>query len=108
MDSTATSDTFFPASGSSPPSDGGQALTSHDAAPFDGQALPPQLIEDLAALLASALVADIRQFPNLAEIQANHDPTVESPRGRNRREAPSGILGAGRKAASGARRQPRS
>jgi hypothetical protein len=80
MDSKATSDTFFTASGSSPPSDGGQALTSKDAAPFDGQALPPQLIEDFAALLASALVADIRQFPNLAEIQANHDPTVESPR----------------------------
>jgi hypothetical protein len=67
MDSRATGDTFFTASGSSPPSDGGQALTSNDAAPFAGQALPHQLIEALAALLASALVADIRQFPNLAE-----------------------------------------
>jgi hypothetical protein len=108
MDSKATSDTFFPASGSSPPSDNDQAAKSNDAAPFDGQALPPQLIEDLAALLASALVADIRQFPNLAEIHANHHATVESPRGHDRREAPSGILAAGHKALSGIPRQARS
>jgi len=68
MDRTATEEAFFTRSGSSPPAE-----------------LPDELIEELAALLASALVADIRKFPNLAEIQANHHRTVESPRGHDRR-----------------------
>jgi hypothetical protein len=40
MGSRATGDTFFTASGSSPPSDGGQALKSNDVAALEGQALP--------------------------------------------------------------------
>jgi hypothetical protein len=97
MYSRATGDTFCTASGSSPPSDGGRALTSNDATPFAGQALPPQLIEDLAALLAGALVADIRQFPNLAELKTNEVPTVESPRGHDRRQATPAPAGGGRR-----------
>jgi hypothetical protein len=62
-----TSDSFFTASGSSPP--------------VDAPSLPPELVEALATLHADALVADIRQDPNLAEVHANHKPTVESPTG---------------------------
>jgi hypothetical protein len=93
MDRTATGEAFFTRSGSSPPADPAHVTRSSETAPSEGQPLPPQLIEELAALVANALVADIRQFPNLAEIQANHDPTVESPRGHNRRQttpAPAG------------------
>jgi hypothetical protein len=68
-----TSETFFTSSGSSPP--------------MDEPSLPPELIEALATLLADALVADIRQYPNLAEVQANQEPTVESPSGFNRRRS---------------------
>lgn len=64
----------FVSSGSSPPVD------DTDAPP-----LPPELVEALANLLAEAIVADIRQFPNLAELQPNHKPMVESPSGLNRR-----------------------
>jgi hypothetical protein len=104
MDASATDDTFFTASGPSPPSDTGHALKSNDDAPVERQVLPPQLIEDLAALLASALVADIRQYPNLAEIQAHHDPTVESPRELNRTQrAPART----RRHPSRSRRRPR-
>jgi hypothetical protein len=65
------SDSFFTASGSSPP--------------VDAQPLPPELVEALATLLADALVADIRQYPNLAEVQTNQESTVESPSGLHRR-----------------------
>jgi len=85
MDRRASGDTFFTASGPSPPADGAKALKSIEASTLEGQSLPPQLIEELAALLASALVADIRQFPNFAQIKANHGSTVESPRGHDRR-----------------------
>ena len=66
-----TIETFYQASGSSPPAAGHSPL-------------PPELVEDLARLLADALVADIRQYPNLAELQAKSDPTVESPSGHDR------------------------
>jgi hypothetical protein len=69
-----TTETFFTTSGSSPPVDD-----------TDGPPLPPELVEALASLLADALVADIRQFPNFAELQPNHEPTVESPSGLHRR-----------------------
>lgn len=49
--------------------------------------LPPELVETLAVLLADAIVADIRQFPNLAELQPNGQLTVESPSGLNRRSS---------------------
>jgi hypothetical protein len=60
----------FVSSGSSPPVD------DTDAPP-----LPPELVEALASLLAEAIVADIRQFPNLAELQPNHEPTASPPLG---------------------------
>jgi hypothetical protein len=65
--------TYFASSGASPP-------------PNDGGAppLPPELVDALADLLAEAIVADIRQYPNLAELQWNLEPTVESPSGLNR------------------------
>jgi hypothetical protein len=47
--------------------------------------LPPELIDALARLLADALIADIRQYPNLAELKVKCEPTVESPSGLNRR-----------------------
>jgi hypothetical protein len=52
--------TYFASSGASPP-------------PNDGGAppLPPELVDALAGLLAEAIVADIRQYPNLAELQPN-------------------------------------
>ena len=62
----------FTTSGSSPPVDDP-----------DVPSLPPELVEALASLLAEAIVADIRQFPNLAELQPNHAPAVESPSGLN-------------------------
>jgi hypothetical protein len=64
----------FVSSGSSPPVDD-----------TDTPPLPPELVEALANLLAEAIVADIRQFPNLAELQPNHKPMVESRSGLNRR-----------------------
>jgi hypothetical protein len=50
-------------------------------------ALPPELIEDLVRLLAEAIVADIRQYPNLAEPQPNPEATVESRSGLDRNES---------------------
>jgi hypothetical protein len=47
-----TTDTFYRASGSSPP------LAGDDALPLD-------LVDDLARLLAEAIVADIRQYRTL-------------------------------------------
>jgi hypothetical protein len=47
--------------------------------------LTPELVEDLARLLADALIADVRQYPNLAEPQAKGESTVESTSGHNRR-----------------------
>jgi hypothetical protein len=70
----------------SPPSGEGQTPTVLEAGLPTGEvaALPPQLIEELSALMASALGADFRQYPNLAEVQQKHTPTVESLRGLNR------------------------
>jgi len=48
--------------------------------------LRPELVETLARLLAEAIVADIPQFPNLAELHAKQESTVESPSGPNRRK----------------------
>jgi hypothetical protein len=67
----ATIETFYHASGSSPPAAGHTPL-------------PPELVEDLARLLADALVADIRQYPNLSDLQPKRESTVESPWGLDR------------------------
>ena len=91
-----TSDSsFFASTGSSPPAD------DPDAPP-----LPPELVEALASLLADAIVSDIRQYPNLAEVQANHEPTVESPSGLHRRSPSPTPTPASRP--SRGRRRPRS
>jgi hypothetical protein len=75
METTVTtSNAFYQASGSSPPVEGDAALL-------------PELIDDLARLLADALLADIRQYPNLAALQPNLESTVESPSGLDRRVA---------------------
>ena len=47
--------------------------------------LPPDLVEALTSLLAEAIMSDIWQYPNLAELQASHESTAESPSGLNRR-----------------------
>jgi hypothetical protein len=47
--------------------------------------LTPDVVAALASLLAEAIVADIRQFPNLAELKVKCESTVESPSGLNRR-----------------------
>jgi hypothetical protein len=82
-----TTGTFYQASGSSPPSVGAAANAS--ALSPDPLPLPPELVEDLARFLAEALVADIRQYPNLAELQAKVESTVESPSGLDRRDPPA-------------------
>jgi len=81
------SDTFYQASGTSPPD--AATATSISAASSESPPLPEELIEDLARLLAEAIVADIRQYPNIAELKANHEVTVESPTGHNRRRTAS-------------------
>ena len=78
-----TTETFYEASGSSPPSHD-EALRDATA-PSEPLPLPPELIDELARLLAEAIVADIRQYPNLAELKANSEATVESPSGHHRR-----------------------
>jgi hypothetical protein len=52
----ATTDSFA-ASGS-------LSAADHTAVP----PLPPELVEALASLLADAIIADIRQFPNLSDL----------------------------------------
>ena len=76
-------DTFYRASGTSPPDEDGVTVGSTSTP--EPLPLPPELVEDLARLLADALVADIRQYPNLAELEAKRESTVESPSGLNRR-----------------------
>ena len=71
-----TIDSFYQASGSSPPAAGDAAL-------------PPELVEDLARFLADALIADIRQYPNLPELQPNHEATIQSPSGLDRTDPPA-------------------
>ncbi len=48
--------------------------------------MPPELVEELAELLAQALLADLRQHPNLAELKAKEQATVVSPTGIDRAE----------------------
>ena len=79
-------DTFYRASGTSPPDEDGVTVGSTSTP--EPLPLPPELVEDLARLLADALVADIRQYPNLAELEAKRESTVESPSGRHRRRSP--------------------
>jgi hypothetical protein len=64
-------DSFFTTSGSSPPQEGTQDTAAHDSRPEEqvaACALPEELVEALAGLLAEALVNDIRQYPDLREL----------------------------------------
>lgn len=54
------------------------------AGPAPRRPLPPALALALADLLAQAIVADIRQYPNLAEIQEKEAVMVGSPTGHAR------------------------
>ena len=77
-----TTETFYHASGSSPPRESGS--TDARAPSSDPLPLPPELVEDLARFLAEAVVADIRQYPNLSDLQPKRESTVESPSGHDR------------------------
>ena len=89
-----TGNSYFASSGASPPVDfsGAPPLPSGSSPPDSEPTpppLPPELVEALAGLLAEAIVADIRQFPNLAELCANQESTVESPWGHDRTDLPA-------------------
>jgi hypothetical protein len=64
-------DLFFTTSGSSPPQEGAHDTAGHGSRPQEQEGaggLPEELVEALAALLAQALVNDIRQYPNLRDL----------------------------------------
>ena len=42
-----------------------------------------RLIEELAELLAAALIADVQEFPKCLELQLGNNATVVSPRGHD-------------------------
>jgi hypothetical protein len=68
-------DSFFMTSGSSPPQEGTHGTADHDSGPQTQEgacALPEELIEALAGLLAKALVNDIRQYPDLSGLTRSH------------------------------------
>jgi hypothetical protein len=77
---------FFTATGSSPPPECHDDTGAHDPRPEDPEptcSLPEELIEALAGLLAEALVQDIRQYPTRPDPPAKTDTTsrAESVRG---------------------------
>ena len=49
------------------------------------ESLPATLIDQLAELLAEALVADLKEFPNLVQNKRDEDASVGSPTGYDRR-----------------------
>jgi hypothetical protein len=81
-----------PADHSGPHADCPAAPRSHhedaESGPSRENALPEHLVEELASILADALVADVGEFPNLAELQASREDTIQSRRGLDRPEAP--------------------
>jgi hypothetical protein len=62
-----------------------------EAAGPGGGALPREVAHELASLLAEALVADLRAFPNLAANKATAEATVSSPWGHDRGSPPSAL-----------------
>jgi hypothetical protein len=62
----------------------------------DPPTLPLSLVEELGQILADALVADVRHFPNLASLQNSEVPTGSSPpgyaRSRHRRPPKDGSV----------------
>ena len=81
-----TTDTYQ-TSGTSPPPAGAHSPVF--STPSEPPPIPEELIEALAVLLAEALVADIRQYPTLAEVEPSQAPTVESPSGLDRQSRPA-------------------
>jgi hypothetical protein len=74
---------FFSASGSSPPRGRQPDTAGHDPHPekHDGVSpLPEELVEALAALLAEALVNDIRQYPDRRDLTPDGAPVGRSVR----------------------------
>ena len=63
-------DSFFRTTGSSPPPQCQVDASGHDPRPHaEGiSPLPEELVKGLAALLAAALVNDIRQYPDLRDL----------------------------------------
>lgn len=50
--------------------------------------MPSELVAALSELLAAAIVADLREYPNLAECGEKREATVVSPPGLNRNGSP--------------------
>jgi hypothetical protein len=69
-------DSFYSASGSSPPN-------SDEGLPTPR--LPEELVETLAALLAQAIVNDIRQYPDLWGLTINGTSVASPPKVATRR-----------------------
>ena len=85
-------DPFYSTSGSSPPEEPLHRPDGHEVRPEEQESpsLPEEFIEALAALLATALVNDIRQHPNLRDLTSNGTPvagadTCPQPSARHRR-----------------------
>lgn len=102
-----TIDSYYQASGSSPPREG--HAPSGGPPPSKPPPLSPELVEDLTRFLTDAIIADIRQFPNLAELKAKHEPTVKSASGLDRTDprARRGGLGKSTRRSIGTRMQER-
>jgi hypothetical protein len=64
---------------------GRQALARGDRpADADGRSMPVELVDALSNLMAAALVADLRAFPNLLPVQDSGAVTVVTRRGADR------------------------
>ncbi len=70
-----TSDSFFKASGASPPEPVPSPRAETGTTPPDLPPLPPDLVDELARILAAALVADITKYPHLAALSVNDATT---------------------------------
>jgi hypothetical protein len=73
---------FFTTSGSSPPEGCRDHPAEHDLRPDQQEnptPLPEELVEALAALLAQALVNDIRQYPDLQDLTPAGAPVTAPP-----------------------------
>ena len=75
-------DSFFTATGASPPPECQDDTLGHDRRPEEPEAicpLPEELVEALAGLLAQALVNDIRQYIDLRDLPPNGTPLAAPP-----------------------------
>ena len=75
-------DSFFTATGTSPPPKCNDDTRGYDRRPEEPEAicaLPEELVEALAGLLAQALVNDIRQYPDLRDLTPAGTPVTAPP-----------------------------